>query len=84
MREPLSNEKREELRGIVADVLGIERSRLIEEAGPTTIETWDSLAHLTIVTAIEQCFGIQFGMEEIRKIDSFGALEKALLAHLAA
>ena len=74
--------KPEELRSVVAGVLGVEPSALSDESGPANIDAWDSLAHLTLITAVEENFGVHFGMDEIRHIDSFGALEKALLAHL--
>ena len=75
--------KPEELQNIVAEILGVDPARLSDDAGPGSIDSWDSLAHLTIVTAVEETYGIQFGMDEIRQIDSFGALKKALQAHVA-
>jgi acyl carrier protein len=74
----------EDLRGIVAGILGIEPSRLVADAGPQSIETWDSLAHLTIMTAVEERFGVRFRMDEIRRIDNFGMLERILQERLQA
>jgi acyl carrier protein len=34
------------------------------------IETWDSLRHMTLVFALEEEFGIQFGDEQIMEIVS--------------
>jgi acyl carrier protein len=71
------------LREIVAGILGVDVGDVTAESGPGTADTWDSLAHLTIVTAVEEFFGVQFAMEEIGRIDTFRALEQALQARLA-
>jgi acyl carrier protein len=73
----------DDLKNVVAGVLGVAPLRLTADAGPETLETWDSLAHLTIVTAVEEHFGIQFRMDEIRSIDCFGELEQLVRARLA-
>ena len=73
----------DDLKDVVAGVLGVPPSRLTADAGPETLETWDSLAHLTIVTAVEERFDIQFRMDEIRSIDCFGTLERLVRARLA-
>ena len=66
------------LREIVADILDVEPSRISLESGPGVTDNWDSLAHLSIMTATEEAYGVKFDMTEIQRIDSFAALFKAL------
>jgi acyl carrier protein len=53
---------------IAADVFEVPESRLGPASSPDTIETWDSLHHLSFVLALEQEFGVQFSPEEIEQL----------------
>lgn len=53
---------------IAADVFEVPASDLGPESSPDTIETWDSLHHLSLVVALEQEFGIQISPEEIEQL----------------
>ncbi len=68
------------VRRVVSDVLGIPAAQLTETTSPETIESWDSVQHLSIVLSIEQEFGIQLDPEDIEKVRSVGALERLVRA----
>jgi acyl carrier protein len=53
---------------IAGDVFSIPESSLTEMSSPDTIETWDSLHHLSLVVALEQEFDIQFSPEEVEQL----------------
>jgi acyl carrier protein len=72
----------EELRKLVANILAMDSSRISAETGPDSVDTWDSLMHLSLITAVEEKYSVKFSMAEIRSIDNFGALEKALAIRL--
>jgi len=74
----------DQLREIVADILDLDPEQLTSESGPGRVDKWDSLAHLSIITAVEGAYGVKFDMAEIERINSFDALVKALAARLAA
>jgi acyl carrier protein len=40
----------------------------------STVENWDSLAHISLVTNIEEEFGIQFELGELEEIDTVGEM----------
>ena len=80
----LSREQLAELREIVADVLGTDQCQLDAEVGTGSDTNWDSLAHLSIVTAVEERFGIKFDMDEIQRTRTLAALAEVLSARLAA
>lgn len=65
----------QQVRSVVSDVLGISASSLNADSSPQTIESWDSVQHLSLVMALEQSLGVQFEPEEIDKMRSIGAIE---------
>jgi acyl carrier protein len=50
---------------IFSDVLG---SDVQLDSTPETVETWDSLQHLTLVLAFEQEFSVEFAPDEIETL----------------
>jgi acyl carrier protein len=53
---------------LAANVFEVQESSLAAASSPDTIESWDSLHHLTFVVALEQEFSIQFSPEEIEQL----------------
>ena len=48
---------------------------------PQTIERWDSLNHLKLITAIESEFSIRLRMQTVLKINDIAALVAAVQSH---
>lgn len=65
----------QQVRSVMSDVLGVPASSLSAESSPQTIESWDSVQHLSLVMALEQAMGVQFEPEEIDKMRTVGAIE---------
>ena len=63
---------------LIAEVLGVDRTMVSAETGPGTLPQWDSMAHMQLVAAVEETYGVQFSIEEIPNILSVNEL-KALL-----
>jgi acyl carrier protein len=63
---------------VATDVFQVPSSNLGPSSSPDTIETWDSLHHLSFVVALEQEFNVQFSPEEIEQLLSI-ELTTALL-----
>lgn len=72
----------EKLNRIVAEVLDLEDSEIIDDLSPETAELWDSLNHLRMMTAIEQEFGIKFSMEEIESVKNIARLREIVNNHV--
>lgn len=49
---------------LLAEVMEVEESDIDDEAGPETIENWDSLSHVQLVIQLEKTFGIKITPEE--------------------
>lgn len=66
------------LRGVFAAVFPVDRQALNDADSPSTIEEWDSLAHLNLLLAIESEFCVHFSPDEIAALTSFGAIRERL------
>jgi acyl carrier protein len=62
------------IRFLMADVLEVPMDRLSPEVDREELPEWDSLAHLRLITALEEEFGIRPSMSEIGNVRSFGDL----------
>ena len=52
---------------IVSNILNIKKSKITENSGINTIEQWDSLKHMQIISAIEEEYKVEFSEEELIK-----------------
>jgi acyl carrier protein len=69
----------ERLTELVATVLGITHA----EAGTAStdnVPAWDSIAHLNLIMAVEQEFGVQFSVDQIAELDSVQRIRQAVAA----
>jgi len=69
----------EKLTGILCGVLEVDR--VSETDSTQTIDTWDSLHHLQLMTAIEEAYGIMLDPEEMMQMGSVAAIQAALARH---
>ncbi len=63
---------------MAASVFEIQADRLKMETSPDTLDNWDSLNHLKLITAIETEFGIRLPMSVVLEIDSIRSLVRAV------
>lgn len=65
------------LAAIVSAVLGIPEAESAS-ASADDVCSWDSIAHLNLVMAVEQEFGVRFAAEDITELDSVFRIREAL------
>ncbi len=70
----------ERARALLAEALSIAPEAVAEDAGPETLEAWDSLAQMRLILAIEAARGHTVTMEEAVEIFSLPAIAAALAA----
>ena len=63
---------------VFVSVLGPAADSLPDDAGPGSIDAWDSVAHLSLILAVEAEFGVQFDTSEIPELLSRSALRERL------
>jgi acyl carrier protein len=68
----------ERLRKIFADSFGLET--LDDELGPGQVEEWDSLAHVGLMVALEQEFGVTISPAQAVELASVGRIKRFLAA----
>ena len=57
---------------VFSEVLGVQASELSDETSPENTEEWDSLAAMSLVTAIENRYDIKISIGEIMSMNSIG------------
>ncbi len=65
-----------ELREILTNVLEVKS--ISEQDSAETVATWDSVRHLTLMTAIEERFNIIFSADQMMDLTSVSAIVDAL------
>jgi acyl carrier protein len=63
---------------IFAEVLDVDASKLNDDSTPDTVENWDSLSAMHLVSEIEQIFSVKLSTREIMKMASIGLARTAL------
>ncbi|GAB0057781.1 Acyl carrier protein [Candidatus Magnetaquicoccaceae bacterium FCR-1] len=60
------------LQPIFRDIFDIEDLVVTRESSAATIDGWDSLVHINLVSAIEQEFHIRFALGELESLKNVG------------
>lgn len=63
----------EKLEEVFADVFD-EDIKLTAETTAEDVEDWDSLTHITLISAVEAEFGIRFKMKEVSSMKNVGEM----------
>lgn len=72
----------EKLTDIFRDVFDDEGITLTEATTAADIEDWDSLTHITLLSAVEEEFGVKFGMKAVQNLKNVGELADLIAASL--
>ena len=78
----LTPEKEARLREVMAETLGLDEDEIDADTSPQTQAAWTSFSHLTLMSAVEEAFGIQLNINEMTAAQSYGQLSKIVAAHL--
>ena len=62
----------EKLQPIFQDIFEDDELLITAESNAATVEDWDSLAHITLIFAIEQEFEIKFALGELEAMKDVG------------
>lgn len=71
------------LERVFCDVLNNDAIRLRDDMTAADVEGWDSVAHINLMFAIEQEFGIHFRANELGEMAHIGELRQFIREHLA-
>ena len=73
-----------QLQPIFRDVLDDPALQITRESSAATVANWDSLAHINLVSAIEQDFRIRFSLNELAGLKNVGDMIDLMEQKLAA
>lgn len=63
---------------IFASALGIDRARVTDDLTYGTIKEWDSVAHMALISALEQEYGVMIETDDVIDMSSV-AIAKTIL-----
>lgn len=63
-----------QLQPIFRDVLDNPQLQISRSSSASNVQGWDSLAHINLVSAIEQEFGISFTLSELQELKNVGEM----------
>ena len=73
-----------EIQDIIRDVLDDDSLVITRDSNAATVEDWDSLAHVNLITAIESKYKVKFALGERQELKNVGDLIDLLEKKLAA
>lgn len=62
----------QEIQPIFRDVLDQPNLQLTAASNATNVDDWDSLAHVTLVAAVERKFKVKFTLAELQSLKNIG------------
>ena len=69
------------LEEVVSSVFGVEPQSLDESSSPDSVEGWDSMRHVNLVTALEQHFNVSIDIDDVMEMGSVGKIREILVAY---
>jgi acyl carrier protein len=55
----------EQIKKIMSDVFSIDISSIDKSTSQDSVNNWDSIGHLNLITSLEECFDIYYEEDEI-------------------
>lgn len=80
----MSDHVHQQLEDVFQNVFNDDTLELRDEMTAEQIDAWDSVAHINLMFAIEERFGIQFAGNELAEFENIGALKQYLAAKTGA
>ncbi len=68
---------------VFREVMSNERLQLTDESTFEDVPEWDSVAHVNLISALEERFAVKFSVAEIVELNSVGAIREALAAKVS-
>ena len=72
-----------ELQPIFQDIFEDDELSITAESNADTVKDWDSLAHITLIYAIEQEFEIKFALGELEAMKNVGDMVELMQIKLS-
>lgn len=73
----------DELKTVILNVLKLDDWEIIETTPAAEVPGWDSLSHVSVVSAVEKHFGVRFKTVEVLRLSNVGDLQRLVDFKLA-
>ena len=70
------------LQPIFQEVLENPTLEVVRESNAMTVDGWDSLAHVNLIAAVEEAFGVRFALGELEELRCVGDMADLILRKL--
>ena len=70
----------DKIKEVISNIFETPLSGINDQSSPDTIENWDSINHMKLITALEEEFDVEFTDEEILEMQNV-KLIKYILSH---
>ncbi|WP_129597785.1 acyl carrier protein [Methanohalophilus profundi] len=71
------------IKKIFGEVIGIDESEITDSIAYNSHESWDSLVHLELVNELEDEFDVEFEMDDIIAMETFGKVKEIVKKYLS-
>lgn len=71
-----------QINAIFVELFNDEQILLNENSDTSTVEAWDSLNHIQVITAIEKHFNIRFELNDLLNFQNIGDLMRGIQSKL--
>jgi acyl carrier protein len=75
----MENGGAEKLEELLADVLRLPAAAVHDDLAMKDVDTWDSLSHMELITALEGTFALELSFDEIVAMTTVGAIKRVLV-----
>jgi acyl carrier protein len=72
----------ERVKAIMADIFMLEASQIGDHSSMDTLEQWDSLAQIDLITALEEEFAVKFEVDEFELMRNYSQVVETLMGKL--
>ncbi len=66
------------LKALLSDITGAKAARLDRHSNQQTTPGWDSVANLSLITSLEEEFGVIINTQDVLRLHSLGDIERFL------
>lgn len=74
-------DRKKQLTALMANLFQCSESELTDDTGPGDINGWDSLGHVSLMTAIHESFGTHIPVEDAIEVESIADIVALLERH---
>jgi acyl carrier protein len=67
-----------ELKAVLLAAIHLDDWDIDDETVASQVPGWDSLSHVTVIAAVEEHFGVHFGMGDVFALKNLGDLQRLI------